>query len=99
MFASAPLPQPPSFDEASVFDKPQIVADRRRLTLSDVAAIQENYQQELESLLSVDDAMGSVLGTLRRSGELENTLIIYTSDNGFFHGEHRLSRSEKVLPY
>ena len=27
-----------------------------------------------------------------------NTLIIYTSDNGFFHGEHRI-RSEKVLPY
>ena len=41
-----------------VLDKPQITADRRRLTLADVAAIQENYQQELESLLSVDDAIG-----------------------------------------
>ena len=81
-----------------MFDKPQITADRRRLTLSDFSAIQENYQQELESLLSVDDAMGSVLGALRRSGELENTLFIYTSDNGFFHGEHRY-RGEKVLPY
>ncbi len=97
-FSTTPLPRPPSFDEASVFDKPQITADRRRLTLSDVAAIQENYQQELESLLSVDDAMGSVLDALRRSGELENTLFIYTSDNGFFHGEHRY-RGEKVLPY
>ena len=79
-------------------DKPQIIADRRRITPTDFAAIQENYQQELESLLSVDDAVGNVLGALADTGELENTLIIYTSDNGFFHGEHRI-RSEKVLPY
>ena len=37
-------------------------------------------------------------GRATRAGELENTLIIYTSDNGFFHGEHRV-RSEKILPY
>jgi arylsulfatase A-like enzyme len=74
------------------------VADRGRIRGETFAAVQENYQQELESLLSVDDAVGSVLGALSRAGELENTLIIYTSDNGFFHGEHRV-RSEKILPY
>ncbi len=68
--------------------KPQIVADKPRFSPEDVAAIQENYQQELESLLSVDEAVGGVLGMLGRTGELDNTLIIYTSDNGFFHGEH-----------
>jgi hypothetical protein len=46
----------------------------------------------------VDDAVGNVVAALGRAGELENTLIIYTSDNGFFHGEHRV-RSEKILPY
>jgi N-acetylglucosamine-6-sulfatase len=97
-FANTPLPRPPSFDEADVSTKPQIVADRPRLSPEWIAAIQENYQQELESLLSVDDAVGSVLNALERSGELDNTLLIYTSDNGFFHGEHRLA-SEKVLPY
>jgi N-acetylglucosamine-6-sulfatase len=97
-FAGRPLPRPPSFDEADVSTKPQIVADRPRLTPEWIAAIQENYQQELESLLSVDDAVGAVLNALERSGELDDTLLIYTSDNGFFHGEHRLS-SEKVLPY
>jgi Sulfatase/Domain of unknown function (DUF4976) len=35
---------------------------------------------------------------LRRSGELDNTLIVYMSDNGFMHGEHR-ALAEKVLPY
>jgi arylsulfatase A-like enzyme len=97
-FAGRPLPRPPSFDEADVTTKPQIVADRPRLSPEWIAAIQENYQQELESLLSVDDAVGAVLNALERSGELDDTLLIYTSDNGFFHGEHRLA-SEKVLPY
>ena len=93
-----PLPRGPNFGRADRTTKPQIVADRRRFTAEDVAAIQENYQQELESLLSVDDAVGSLLNTLQDTGELANTLIIYTSDNGFFHGEHGV-RSEKVLPY
>jgi N-acetylglucosamine-6-sulfatase len=97
-FAGRALPRPPSFDEADVSTKPQVVADRPRLTPEWMAAIQENYQQELESLLSVDDAVGSVLNALQRNGELDDTLFVYTSDNGFFHGEHRIT-SEKVLPY
>jgi N-acetylglucosamine-6-sulfatase len=97
-FAGRALPRPPSFDEADVAAKPQIVADRPRLSPEWLGAIQENYQQELESLLSVDDAVGAVLNALERSGELDDTLLIYTSDNGFFHGEHRLA-SEKILPY
>ena len=38
------------------------------------------------------------MNTLERSGELENTLIVFTSDNGFFHGEHRVPYG-KLLPY
>jgi N-acetylglucosamine-6-sulfatase len=97
-FESLPLPRPPNFDEADVGAKPQIVADRARLSPEWIAAIQENYQQELESLLSVDDAVGAVVDALASSGELDDTLLIYTSDNGFFHGEHRIA-SEKVFPY
>jgi arylsulfatase A-like enzyme len=97
-FAGTPLPRPPNFDEADVSAKPGIVADRPRLSPEMIAAIQENYQQELESLLSVDDAVGAVVNALARHGELDDTLLIYTSDNGFFHGEHRLP-AEKILPY
>ncbi len=97
-FAGRPLPRPPNFNEADVSDKPQIVADRPLLTEQKILSIQENYQQELEALLSVDDAVGSVISALERTGELENTLVIYTSDNGYFHGEHRRP-AEKILPY
>ena len=97
-FDGAAMPRPPNFDEANMFDKPQVVADRPRFTPDREAAIRENWSQELESLMSVDDAVAQVLETLARSGELENTLIVYTADNGFMHGEHR-ALAEKVLPY
>ncbi|HEY6774991.1 MAG TPA: sulfatase [Thermoleophilaceae bacterium] len=97
-FAGVSMPRLPNFDEASMYDKPQVVADRPRFTPDEEAAIEENWRQELESLLSVDDAVAHVVDVLARTGELENTLIVYTSDNGFMHGEHR-ALAEKVLPY
>ena len=48
-------------------------------------------EQRLESLLAVDDGVDEIIDALRQAGELENTLVIFTSDNGFFHGEHRIS--------
>ena len=39
-----------------------------------------------------------MVDTLARTGELDNTLIVFTSDNGFMHGEHRV-KAEKVLLY
>ena len=97
-FAHVKLPTPPNFDEADVRDKPQDVYERPRLSADTIAAIQENWQQELESLLSVDEAVGRLVDELGRDGRLENTLIVFVSDNGFMHGEHRIP-AEKVWPY
>jgi N-acetylglucosamine-6-sulfatase len=52
--------------------------------------IRQKYRQRLESLLAVDEGVERIIDALRESGELENTLVIFTSDNGFFHGEHRI---------
>jgi arylsulfatase A-like enzyme len=98
LFATTPFPRTPSFDEAQIGDKPQVVADRPRLDPTTVAGIEENWRQELESLQAVDEAVARVVDTLARTGELANTLIVFTSDNGFMHGEHR-AKAEKVLLY
>jgi arylsulfatase A-like enzyme len=45
----------------------------------------------------VDSACGRLLEVLREQGVLENTLVIFTSDNGYFHGEHGLA--DKWYPY
>jgi arylsulfatase A-like enzyme len=97
-FKGTPLPMPPSFNETDVSDKPQSMRRRPLLTARRIAAIQENWQQRRETLLSVDEAIASILETLRQTGELDNTLILFTSDNGFFHGEHRVANG-KVLWY
>ena len=89
-FDSEPLPRPPGFNELDVSDKPAEIRNRPRLTASQVADIQRRYRCELESLLSVDDGVKRVVDTLTARGELDSTLVVFTSDNGFFHGGHRL---------
>lgn len=50
----------------------------------------EFYRSYLESLLSLDESVGSILDYLEESGLDEKTLVIYMGDNGFLHGEHGL---------
>ena len=53
--------------------------------------------QLLRSLIAVDESLGKVIETLEKIGELENTVIIYSSDNGYFMGEHTFK--DKRLAY
>jgi N-acetylglucosamine-6-sulfatase len=87
-FDSEPLPKPPNFNEADVSDKPPAI--RNLPLLGGGQEIQRKYRCELESLLSVDNGVKQIVQALVANGELANTLLIYTSDNGFFHGEHRI---------
>ncbi|MGH2966439.1 MAG: sulfatase family protein [Solirubrobacterales bacterium] len=89
-FDSEPLPMPPSFNEADVSDKPPAVRKLPLLDDAQIADIQRRYRCELESLRSVDDGVKQVIDALAAKDDLDNTLIIYTSDNGYFHGEHRI---------
>jgi len=63
-----------------------------------VQRIDERYRLRQRSLLAVDDAIGRLLDTLERAGELDSTFLILTSDNGFHLGEHRLPDG-KQSPY
>ncbi|HEX8075858.1 MAG TPA: sulfatase [Thermoleophilaceae bacterium] len=97
-FAAEPLPKPPSYNELDVSDKPVRVRNRPLITPAREADIRDNYQQRLESLLAVDEGIGRILSALRATGELDDTLVVFTSDNGFYHGEHRIQNG-KILPY
>ena len=96
-FDSEPLPKPPNFNEANVSDKPAAIRNLPRLSAGQIADIQRKYRCELESLLSVDEGVKKVVQALRATGELDNTLIVYTSDNGYFHGEHRLPKYKRHI--
>jgi N-acetylglucosamine-6-sulfatase len=49
-------------------------------------------------LQSVDELVAAVVGKLQNEGVLDNTYVVFTSDNGFHHGEHRI-KSGKSKPY
>jgi N-acetylglucosamine-6-sulfatase len=96
-FGAEPLPQTPDFNEEDVSDKPAKIRNLPLLSQDQISDIQRKYRCELGSLLSVDEGVEQVVNALSASGELDDTLIVYTSDNGYFHGEHRLPGSKRRL--
>jgi arylsulfatase A-like enzyme len=96
-FTSEPLPAPPNFNEADVSDKPSGVRLLPLLTDPEVADVTRRYRCALGSLLSVDRGVDRLISALKRSGELADTYLIYTSDNGFFNGEHRIPGGKTKL--
>ncbi len=68
------------------------------LAASDVAAIDALYRRRIQSLQAVDDLVERVIHALTVNGELANTYVIFTSDNGFHMGEHRF-RPGKYTSY
>jgi N-acetylglucosamine-6-sulfatase len=97
-FRDEELPRPASFDEQDVSDKPSFIRELPRLAPSTMAAIAERYRCGLASLLAVDRGVAKLVGALRRAHELDDTVLMFTSDNGFFYGEHRIPE-QKTRPY
>ena len=96
-YAGPPTPEDPSYDEANVSDKNPEVRRRHRLSDEQKATGSELLAQRRESLRSVDDQIARVVGELAASGELDNTYLLLTSDNGFVLGEHRLPAGKPHL--
>lgn len=97
-FRGLRLPRPSSFNEQNVADKPHFIRRLRRLSRARVRKVTRNHRNQLRSLLSVDEGIGRIVDELSSQGLLDETYVIFTSDNGFFSGEHRLAKG-KYLPY
>jgi N-acetylglucosamine-6-sulfatase len=95
-FDHTPLRRPPSFNERDVSDKPRFIR-RPPLRRGEKREIRARYRSRLESLLAADDAVEHIVHRLRRTGERHETVLIFTSDNGFLLGEHR--KHGKALAY
>lgn len=98
LFAGAHAPRAKSFNEADVSDKPKFIRALPRFTARQIRKIDRNYRNRLQTLQSVDRAVGKVMGELTTDGLLDNTYVLFLSDNGFFFGQHRLAKG-KYLPY
>ena len=98
--SGTPLPKLPAFNEKDISDKPKWFRRqaKRRLTKKQVALIANERRRQEEQLISVDQSVGRLVQALKDRGMLNDTYIIFSSDNGFFRGEHRIATG-KYLPY
>ena len=76
----------PAFDEDDVSDQPAYLRNLPRVARSEISS--ENTAR-LRSLQAVDRAVGSLVETLDEQGVLDETYIVFSSDNGYSLGEHR----------
>lgn len=97
-FADEKAPRPPSFDEEDVSDKPSWIRNLDRLSDEQISEIDDRYRNWLASMLAVDEMVASLVQELEAAGELGNTFIFFTSDNGYHQGEHLIDYG-KNTPY
>ena len=84
----------PSVNEPDVSDKPPWVA---QLPTASIDRITQQRRNTQETLRSVDEAIAALLDAFKQHRDLDDTLVIFTSDNGHLWGEHRLRGQEHVL--
>ena len=97
MFSSTGAPRTPAFDEPDVTDKPRHIKRINRFTSAQVTNIDNEYRNSLRALQAVDEMIEKLVQALEAQGELDNTAIIFFSDNGLSTGAHRFT--DKTAPY
>lgn len=87
----------PAFNELDVSDKPREVREQDKIGPKEQKALERFYEMQQRSLMAVDEAVGELVAALTETDQLENTFIVFASDNGLMFGEHRLEH--KNVPY
>lgn len=96
LFTDAKIPRTKAFNEADVSTKPNFIQKLPLMTNEEIKLADAYYGRRLAALQAVDEAIGSICKTLGDAHELENTYIVFTSDNGYHLGEHRLPRGKQT---
>ncbi len=84
--------------EEDVSGKPFFIRNLPPLNEEEKTALLEATRQRAEALSVLDAEVEQTIDALERTGELDDTVVVFTSDNGYFLGEHR-QRLGKMLPY
>ena len=75
--------------EADVSDKPQNIRKWREMVPVEKQRLRDVARQRAESIYAWDVEFGKIVQRLKATGEYDNTVIVFTSDNGYYLGEHR----------
>jgi arylsulfatase A-like enzyme len=85
----APGQPPHGPSEADVSDKPQNIRKWREMVPVEQQRLRDVARQRAESIFAWDVEFGKIVQRLKQTGEYDNTVIVFTSDNGYYLGEHR----------
>ena len=102
LYSDAPIPRPKSMNDP-MEGKPGWVKLGMEPGHDSMGALEkpENFDEFIRqynrTLVAVDEGVGKVLDALQDTGVLDNTLVVFTSDNGYFQGEH--NRLDKRAMY
>jgi N-acetylglucosamine-6-sulfatase len=84
--------------EADMSDKPRYLRYTPEMQPIEKQALTEVSRQRAEAIYVLDQEVGKTIQRLKKTGQYDNTIIVFTSDNGYFLGEHR-KRTGKILPH
>lgn len=89
-FPGLPAPRTAAFDTANE-NAPQWLRDRPPLAPEQTAQLDADFRKRAQSVLAVDDLVGRIRETLAARGLSKNTYVVFSSDNGYHMGDHRLT--------
>jgi len=90
-FPGLRVPRDASFDEADMADKPAWIRDRPPLGDGEIANLDEGFRRRVRSVQAVDRTLGRIEARLAQLGVAGDTYVVFSSDNGFHLGQHRLT--------
>lgn len=103
-YRDAEIPLPPTATDEAFRALPPFLANERqegrrrwRWRFDTTERYRESMRNYFRLVTEVDSACGAVIAELERQGELDRTLVVFTTDNGYFHGEHGLA--DKWYPF
>jgi N-acetylglucosamine-6-sulfatase len=77
-----------------VSDKPRFIRRLPEPSRSERRAGRDLTRQRAQAIHVMDQQIRRTIGTLKRTGEWSNTYVVFTSDNGYFLGEHRIMQGK-----
>jgi N-acetylglucosamine-6-sulfatase len=95
-FPEVKAPRTSAFNEISMSDKPRWLKNRKALRRLQVSTIDEDFRMRVQAVQAIDELIGNLKDALAARGQLANTYIFFTSDNGLHMGEHRLAAGKQT---
>jgi arylsulfatase A-like enzyme len=89
-FHGLAAPRTPAFDAEPEVAAPKWLHTHPALSAADIAAIDRDFRKRAQSVLAVDRMIGELQAAVAAIGATRNTYFVFSSDNGYHMGEHRL---------